>query len=190
MIWTKSFYRSGVGFSLVTEGDTLSAPSSFVKSFFETFTPDTLKGFNPFEKKSTAFFNDFFSKDTTLRKRAVKSIDQVEVDSADFPHVKRALATINWSDKKYLQTKKSLVNKLGAIKTKSSSDLLKEIYYAAGDTIEMQYAALESLLQQHTRYSFSVFRDIVTAEPPVIDVSPGNSDFSLSRFRFNVNSVC
>ncbi|TMI82437.1 MAG: TraB/GumN family protein [Bacteroidetes bacterium] len=189
MIWTKSFYRSGVGFSLVTEGDTLSAPSSFVKSFFETFTPDTLNGFNPFEKKSTAFFNDFFSKDTTLRKRAVKSIDQVEVDSADFPHVKRALATINWSDKKYLQTKKSLVNKLGAIKTKSSSDLLKEIYYAAGDTIEMQYAALESLLQQHTRYSFSVFRDIVTAEPPVIDVSPGNSDFSLSRFRFNVNSV-
>src|SRR5436190_330626 len=189
MIWTKSFYRSGVGFSLVTEGDTLSAPSSFVKSFFGTFTPDTLNGFNPFEKKSTAFFNDFFSKDTTLRKRAVKSIDQVEVDSADFPQVKTALATINWSDKKYLQTKKSLVNKLGAIKTKSSSDLLKEIYYAAGDTIEMQYAALESLLQQHTRYSFSVFRDIVTAEPPVIDVSPGNSDFSLSRFRFNVNSV-
>ena len=190
LIWTKSFYKNGIGFSLVTEGDTLTAPSSFIKSFFETFTPsDTLNGFNPFEKKSTAFFNDFFSKDTAARKKAIKAIDQVEVDSADFPQVKRALLTINWSNKRYLQTKKSLLSKLGDIQTKSSSDLLKETYYAAGDTIEMQYAALESLLQQHTQYSFSVFRDIVTAEPPVMDVSSGNSDFSLSRFHFNVNSI-
>jgi uncharacterized protein YbaP (TraB family) len=190
LIWTKSLYKNGIGFSMVTEGDTLTAPSSFVKSFFETFTPsDTLNGFNPFEKKSTAFFNDLFSKDTAVRKRAIKAIDQLEVDSADFPQVKRAFSTINWSDKKYLQTKKSLLNKLGDIKTKSSSDLLKDIYYAAGDTIEMQYAALESLLQQHTPYSFGVFRDIVTAEPPVIDVSSGNSDFNLSRFRFNANSI-
>ena len=110
LIWTKSFYKNGIGFSLVTEGDTLTSPSSFVKSFFETFAPsDTLNGFNPFEKKSTAFFNDFFSKDTALRKRAIKAIDQLELDSADFSQVKRALSTINWSYKKYLQTKKSLV---------------------------------------------------------------------------------
>jgi uncharacterized protein YbaP (TraB family) len=190
LIWTKSFYKNGIGFSLVTESDTLTTPSTFVKSFFETFTPsDTLIGFNPFTRKSTAFFNDFFSRDTTVRKRAIRAIDQLEVDSADFTQVKRALSTITWSDKKYLQTKKSLVSKLGDIKTKSSSDFLKEIYYAAGDTIEMQYAALESLLQQHTQYSFSVFRDIITAEPPVMDVSSGNSDFGLSRFRLNVNSI-
>ena len=53
----------------------------------------------------------------------------------------------------------------------------------------MQYSALESLLEQHTQYSFNVFRDIVSAEPPVIDISSDHSDFSLSRFRFNVNSV-
>jgi hypothetical protein len=51
-LWGKSFYRDGVGFSIATEIDTISTPSTFLKTFFETFTPsDTVKGINPFEKK-------------------------------------------------------------------------------------------------------------------------------------------
>ncbi len=191
LIWTKSFYKNGIGFLLATEADTLSTPSSFVKNFFETFAPaDTLKGFNPFEKKSAAFFNDFFSTDTLLHKRAVKAIDQVKLDSTDFAQLKKAIRFVNWSDKKYLETKKSLISKLGDIKGKPCSDYLKELYYAAGDTVEVQYVVLESLLQQQTQYAFAVFKDIITVEPPVIEVSSGTSynDFNLNRFRFNLNS--
>jgi uncharacterized protein YbaP (TraB family) len=192
LIWTKSFYKNGIGFFLATEGDTLTTSSSFIKNFFETFTPaDTLTGFNPFEKKSTAFFNDFFNSDTLIHKRAVKAIDQVKVDSTDFPNLKKAIGSVNWSEKKYLDIKKSLINKLGDIHSKQCSDCLKELYYSAGDTIEIQYAALESLLQQQTQYAFTAFRDIITVEPPVIEVSSGASysDFNLNRFRFNVNST-
>jgi uncharacterized protein YbaP (TraB family) len=191
LIWTKSFYKNGMGFFLATEGDTLTAPSSFVKSFFETFTPsDTLMGFNPFVKKSTAFFNDFFSSDTLIHKRAVKAIDQIKVDSTDFLNLKKAIGSVNWSDRKYLQTKKSLINKLGDANNRQCSDYLKDLYYAAGDTVELQYAALESLLQQQTQYAFRVFKDIITVEPPVIEVGTTTSynDFNLNRFRFNINS--
>ncbi|HET6994563.1 MAG TPA: hypothetical protein VFI06_06260, partial [Chitinophagaceae bacterium] len=118
---------------------------------------------------------------------AVKSIYQVKIDSTDFIPLKKAIGSIGWKEKKYLDTKKSLVAKLSDIPTKASSDYLKELYYAAGDTLELQYAALETLLQQQTPYSYSVFRDIITVEPPVLNVNTGNryrgySSSYLSRY--------
>src|SRR4029078_7638141 len=192
LVWTKTFYRNGIGFFMVTESDTLTAASSFLKTFFETFTPsDELKGFNPFEKKAAVFFNDFFSNDSQLHKQAIKAVDQVEVDSTDLINLKRAIATLSWKEKKYLEVKKSLISKLGDIKTKASSDLLKELYYAAGDTVDMQYIALESLLQQQTQYAFAVFKTIISVEPPVIEggynssfnnFNPGNYRYIRSRY--------
>lgn len=192
LIWTKSFYRSGISFLLAAEGDTLTAPSSFVQDFFETFTPsDRLKGFNPFEKKSTAFFEDFFSNDTLVHKRAVKAIDQLKLDSADLPNLEKAISTANWSDRKYLEIKKSLISKLGDMESQASSDFLKEIYYAEEDTVDVQYTVLESLLQQQTQYAFTVFKDIITAEPPVLESGSGNyyqNNFNMTHFNLNFNS--
>ena len=169
-LWTKRYYKDGVGFSLTTQSDTLSQPSVFVKSFYETFAPaDTLKGINPFEKKSAVFFADFMSRDSVLHKRAVKNIATIDLDSSDFPQLKKAIASLTWEEKKYLDTKKALIGKLDDIKTKAAADYLKELYYAAGDTIDIQYTALETLLQQQTQYAYHVFRDIVTVEPPVLE---------------------
>ena len=39
LVWTKTFYRNGIGFFLATESDTLTTASSFLKNFFETFSP-------------------------------------------------------------------------------------------------------------------------------------------------------
>jgi hypothetical protein len=176
VIWIKSFYKEGIGFSLMTQSDTLTRPSAFLKSFFDSFTPaDTLKGVNPFTKKSNLFFSDFMSPDTIMHKRAVKNIDNIDLDSTDLPQLKKAIAWLNWSEKKYLDTKKSLIEKFGDIKTAGSADHLKDLYYALDDTVDLQYTVLESLLQQETAYSYSVFRDIVNTEPPVLSLgSPGS----------------
>ena len=191
LVWTKTFYKDGIGFLVAAEGDTLTAPSSFVKNFFETFTPgDTLKGFNPFEKKSVAFFNDYFSNDTSAHKRAVKAIDQVKLDSNDLPNLEKAINCLNWSEKQYLDTKKSLINKLGDINTMGSAEFLKKLYYAEEDTVEVQYAVLESLLQQQTQYAFNVFKDIVTEEPPIIETNANKYNYyqnNLNYGRFNLN---
>ncbi|MDP4262261.1 MAG: TraB/GumN family protein [Bacteroidota bacterium] len=171
-IWTKTFYKDGIGFVLMTQIDTLSQPSAFVRSFYDSFVPaDTLKGANPFTKKSSLFFEDFMSADSAVHKRAVKGIYQVKIDSADFGSLKKAIAFLNWKEKKYLDTKKSLISRLDDIKTKAASDYLKQLYYAAGDTIELQYTSLETLLKQKTQYAFTVFRDVITEEPPVLNIS-------------------
>jgi uncharacterized protein YbaP (TraB family) len=179
-VWTKTFYKDGIGFSVATELDTLTQPSAFIKKFFETFTPaDTLKGINPFVKKSNLFFDDFMSKDSVLHKRAVQQIDDIDLDSTDLPRLKKAIAVVNWDEKKYLDTKKSLIDKLGDINTSAASDYLKELYYALDDTVQLQYAALESLLQHKTVYAFGIFRDIINTEPPVLEPGESGSDYSL-----------
>ncbi|HEY6063126.1 MAG TPA: TraB/GumN family protein, partial [Chitinophagaceae bacterium] len=180
ILWTKTYYKDGIGFSLATESDTLTQPGAFVKKFFETFIPaDTLKGINPFVKKSDLFFADFMNKDSVLHKRAVKHIDDIELDSLDLPQLKKAIAGINWDEKKYLDTKKSLIGKLGDINTHASSDYLKELYYALDDTVQLQYSALESLLQHRTAYAFGIFRDIINTEPPVLEAGEPGNDYSL-----------
>ncbi len=181
MIWSKAWYKDGIGFTLTTLTDTLTPPSSFVKSFFSTFEPaDTLKGLNPFEKKSGLFFSDFMGSDSVAHKRAVKSIDMITLDSTDLPQLKKAIASLNWNEKKYLEVKKELIAKASVMKTKEGANYLKDLYYAAGDTIELQYTALETLLRHRNQYAFNLFRDIVSSEPPVLDAKGNKNNYDVS----------
>ncbi len=188
-IWGKTFYKDGINFSLTTQSDTLTAPSEFIKTFYETFTPaDTLKGINPFVKKSTIFFEDFWSSDSSLHKRAVKHISTIDLDSSDFPQLKKMISGLNWREKKYLDTKEALINKLGSMKTRAAADYLKQLYYALDDTIQLQYPVLENLLQQKNLYAYGIFRDIINTEPPVLDFtgsgySPESPSSLLSLYR-------
>jgi hypothetical protein len=177
--WSKTFYKNGVGYNLVTQLDTLTEPSSFIKSFFNSFDPaDTLAGSDPFAKKTKLFFDDFQSKDSIAHKRALKGIYMIKFDSTDFVPLRKLISSLNWNEKKYLDTKKMLIGKLEQIKTKDAADYLKQVYYAAGDTIDLQYIALESLLGQKTTYAYSVFREIMTNEAPVLGVGANENDYN------------
>ncbi|MCW3118227.1 MAG: TraB/GumN family protein, partial [Chitinophagaceae bacterium] len=165
----KDFYKNGISFSIVTQSDSLTQADLFEKTFFETFAPfDTLKGLNPFVRKTKYFFEDFFSTDSTARKRAISNIGEIEPGASDLPLLKKAIESFSWKQKKYLDTKKAFISKLRDMATKESSDYLRELYYAAGDTVELQYAALETLLQQQTGYAMNVFSGIISLEPPVL----------------------
>lgn len=188
-ILVKTIYKDGLTFQLTAETDTLTAPSTFIKSFFESFTPvDTFKIINPYTKKSKIFFDDFFGTDSELRKKAVSSINAIDLDSSDLTLLTKAINSFQWSEKKYLERKISFVNKLGDIPVKASADLLRDIYYAAGDTVKLQHAALETLLKQKTQYSFNTYRDILANEPPVLDnENQYNRDYSLSPVTLKIN---
>lgn len=190
-LWYKTFYKDGIGFSLLSQIDTLSKPSTFIKSFYDTFTPvDTLKGVNPFTKKSALFFQDFMSSDSALRKLAVKNISTIELDSTDLPQLIQIINQLNWNEKKYLDIKKSLIDKLDAIKTNASAAYLKSLYYAVGDTIQLQYAVLENLLQQKTSIAYQVFKDIINTEPPVLSFSDVSySDYSYINRNFSYSAT-
>ncbi len=189
-IRTKSFYKNGVSHTLMTQGDTLTAPSAFVKNFFETFTPDsTLKGINLYPKKTPLFFADYFSTDSALRKKAIRNMDDVSFDADDLPDLKKAIRQLSWKDKKYLELKTGFINELGGINTKESTDFLKELYAAAADTIELSDAILENLLQHQTKYAYNVFKDIVIAEPPVLNLGENNNTGSAKRRTVDYPSV-
>jgi uncharacterized protein YbaP (TraB family) len=178
-IWIKTFYRDGVVFTIKTETDSLSQPSSFLSHFFTSFLPsDTIKGTDPSKKLSGIFFEDVFSADTTVRKRAIAGVNTASFDSTDLLQLKKAIGSLNWQDKNYLNAKKDFIDQLGTIPSQQTSLYLKDIFYAAGDTVDLQYKALENLLSQQTKYSFGVVRDILLNDPPILNLnsSPGNDE--------------
>ena len=175
-IWTKIFNRNGVIFTIETQTDTLSSPSTFLSYFFNSFQPsDTVKGNDSSKRSADIFFTDFYSTDTSARKLAIKSISAIDFDSTDLLQIKKALYSLNWKEKNYLIAKKDFIDQLSTIPSKEASVYLKEIYYAAGDTVDIQYSVLGSLLGQQTKHSFAVFRDIVLNDPPVLNLN-SNSD--------------
>jgi uncharacterized protein YbaP (TraB family) len=185
VVWTKTFYRNGVGHTIRTQTDTLTAPGAFLKQFFQTFQPSgKVEGNNPYVKKTEGFFNDFFSGDTLLHKRAAKNVVMVNFDAADVPQLKKAINTLCWKDKNYLAVKKDFIDKLGGIESDDAANLLKDIYYAAGDTIELQYKAMEALVEQKTKFAYRVFKNILLHEPPVLDIGNGYSGNDEERGSF------
>ncbi|HEX2534303.1 MAG TPA: hypothetical protein VHK69_11230, partial [Chitinophagaceae bacterium] len=171
MLWSRYYYKDGNGFLIRTLLDTLTGPSAFVQRFFDTFTPaDTLQAMNIHEPKTALFFSDFFSADSVLHKKAMYNLDKIDLDSADLPLARKAIASLGWKERKYLETKTGLIELLGTVPTKAASDFLKDQYYGSGDTLELQYAALSALLAQKTPYAYGVFRNILVQEPPVLNL--------------------
>ena len=178
---TKLVYRDGNGYALAMQGDTLTAASSFAQQFFDTFTPDpALTGTKPFSRKSTIFFRDLQDPDSVIRDMAISHIPDIHLDSTDLESLQQAIASQNWKQKKYLETKKELINRFGSISTSKSADYLRKLYDALDDTIQLQYAVLENLLQQKTVYAYRLFSEILRNEAPVLDFA--GEDFSYGDY--------
>lgn len=181
-IWYKVFYRDGITYTLTSLVDTLSPPSAFLHHFYESFKPaDTLSSVNPYLPKATVFFQDLASTDSLVRKKAIRQIRDISLDTADFPALKAAIEQLDWNMPGYLQTKKALIFKLGDMPVRASADYLKQLYYALGDTVELIYPVLESLLQHRNSYAYTHFKTIITDEPPVLEFSYDylyNNEFS------------
>lgn len=170
-LYGKSYYRDGVGYSLVTQGDTLGSPGGWVRQFFEQFEPsDSLRGRSPYQKKASFFAADFLSGDSGLHKQAVRHLANVMFDSTDLPLLEQCLKQVSWKEKNYLDVKSALIGRLGGIPTEAASRRLRHYFEQAGDTVQFQYAALENLLQQRTAFSFRQFGEIIRTEPPVLDM--------------------
>jgi uncharacterized protein YbaP (TraB family) len=172
-LWTKVFYKNGNVYTLRTESDTLSPATSFIQSFYENFSPvDPAVDVDPYAKKSPLFFADLNSTDSSIHDMAVRHLRDVPLDSTDLPALQDAISSINWNQKKYLDTKVMLIGKLGSIRNNRVTDFLNNLFYAANDTVQLQYAALENLLQQRTLYAYRLFSKVMSNDPPVM-TEPG-----------------
>lgn len=189
-ILAKVFYRDGVVHLVATLVDTLTPPSSLITNFFATFKPsDTIKGFSPFVKKTAIFFADYYSTDSATKKKAVKYLNNIYFDSSDIPEIKKAIRQLSWKDKDYLPLKKGWIQHLGKMRDSSVSYYLKDLYKAAGDTVELQNTVLETLLSQQTTASYKLFKDIMLEEPPVIERDTYNSNKQYGRLNLGISPL-
>ncbi|MDB5251122.1 MAG: hypothetical protein JWP27_291 [Flaviaesturariibacter sp.] len=171
-------YRNGVAHKLITQIDTSASQSAFINTFFATFMPEGGDPANDvFVRKSDVFFKQYFSRDTLQHRRALKNISNLVVDSSDLPGLARSIAGLGWKERAYIDVKKQFLNKVGEIKTKAATDYLVSQYKSAGDTLDLQHVVLENLLQQRTAYAYEAFRDIVTNDPPVLNVDGDEENY-------------
>lgn len=175
VLWFKRWLRGDIEYLLATQTDSLTKPSRFLTDVFSSFTPaDSVGKVDVASNKIDLFLSHFHSGDSTARRRAINGTHRIELDSSHLSTWKAALGSLNFKEKDYLLVKKRFITKLSEIKTREASDFLVDLFHAAGDTLELQNTALETLLRQKTRYSFEKFRQLLADEPPIIEVE--NSD--------------
>lgn len=183
MIQAKYMTRNGILLGAITETDTLTRQSSFIRDVFASLTlADTVKGTSPYTKKSGIYFADYFSGDSVLHKKALKSLATIDLDSTDIPMIRKAISSLKWGEKDYLDTKQKWIGKLSDIKTTGATDYLKELYRNAADTSDLQNTILSTLLGQQTQYAYLSFRDIFVSDPPVPSTETNNTyNYGISR---------
>jgi uncharacterized protein YbaP (TraB family) len=187
---SKSFYKNGNYFAVVTLTDSLTPKSSLLSNFIQSFTPsDTVTGESPFVKRNAQFFTDFASKDSAAHAKAINRLKTIEFDSADVPQLKKIIDTLSWKTKDYLQLKQNFIGRLPETKDSSLVNYLKQLYVAAKDTADLQNSILQTLLEMKTRSSFIAFKDLIISEPPVVIAGNDSYDYSYSHVLNNVGNI-
>ena len=163
--------KNNFSFGMVTMGDTLSAESSFISSFFNSFYPEDKKlGRDIYENRLDDFFTDLFSKDSAIQKRAQQSISNIHYGEKGVPKIAAALERLNLTDKAYFDTKTKLIAELGFIKDSSNPvvvKLLKKIFEQTADTSLFQNQVFKALARHKTKASFQLFKELILQDPPV-----------------------
>jgi uncharacterized protein YbaP (TraB family) len=160
-------------YSIATVSDTISGRSDFVNSVFGSFVPyntDTL--FEPYEKKLGLFFDDLFSTDSALHKKAQQAITNVYYGKQGAPYIYDAITRLSINDKDYFDTKAKLISELGYIKDSVTNDIpdqLKKLYAQTADTALFQNEVIKSLARLKTSHAYAVLKEIMLQDPPIFN---------------------
>jgi uncharacterized protein YbaP (TraB family) len=166
-------------FTVSTVTDTLSKDSDFTSAVFNSIQPH--KNALPedlYSNKLSLFYNDLFSKDSALHKRAQQSISNIYFGPKGINELYRAINRLSITDKDYFDSKAKLIAELGYIDDTTSNVIpgyLKKIYERTGDTSLFQNEAMMALARLKTKGSFSVLKQLMLLDPPIFE---DNSDYS------------
>jgi uncharacterized protein YbaP (TraB family) len=154
--------------------------SEFITRFYNSLRPLNKRLGDPvYSSKLDLFFRDFYSKDSTISRKAREAIPNIYFGGAGVPGLLRAIGSLAYNEKDYFTIKTKLINELGYIHDpwaiKEAVGGLKAIYEKAADTSIFQNAALKALAHQKTRAAYDVLKVLLLQDPPVFDDA---SDYS------------
>lgn len=151
--------------------DTVSGKSEFVETFFNTFdVSDTLINDDIFAKKGFRFFKDFTSKDSVVRKAAIKNIDEITFDRRDIANICNVIDTIDMKGDA-AELRSSLIIKLSLIDSAQAIIVpyLQKLYNRFSDTAYMQIEILQAMARQRNDKAFQAIKPILASDIPISD---------------------
>lgn len=153
--------------------DTVSGKSDFVETFFKTFdVSDTLIDDNIFAKKGYRFFADFNSKDSVIRKAAIRNFSEVSFDRRDIANICNVIDSISMKgDAAELRTQ--LIVILSNIDSSQEVIIpyLQKLYTRFADTAYMQIEILQAMARQQNDKAFNAIKPILASDIPISDNS-------------------
>jgi len=159
-------------YSLYGVSDTLTGLTGLTKTVFESFT-----FFNPdsnriYQDKVPAFFNDLYSTDSAIHKKALSALTSVNFKYKDLPFMYNAISGMNSSIKDYFEIKQGLITEMGFVNDTIPDEIplfLKSIYEQTADTSLFQNAVVKALARIPSALSYSILKKILLQDPPVFE---------------------
>ncbi|BAV04661.1 lipoprotein [Filimonas lacunae] len=153
--------------------NTIRPSSSFVKDFFNSFTPeDSVLGPSVFENKVNKFFADYYSKDTAVRKKASAAISNVYFSIADTGRLQEAIDRLQYGNKNYFDVKNRFINEFGFLKDSCCVDKvvqqLERLYNKTADTSYFQDEVLRALARLKNKISYAKLKELLLQDPPIL----------------------
>lgn len=183
-VMAKMIVKGGVNYSVNALIDTVSGPSDFVKTFFETFEPlDTTIGLSIFENKLPVFIHDLFSEDTIERQHAEQCIARLNYTKDEVDTLVYAYNNLKFQ-KDQKERKTNILESLGGTEDKSVIPFLEKIYRSSVDTFVYQVAVLEALAMLEMDESYQKLKDLILEEAPLTD-----NDYAINNIFYELNDT-
>lgn len=166
-VLVKNILKKGVLFELKTLIDSINKPSTFIKEFYNSFTPiDTLMGAPVLEDKTNSFFNALRANDSIV-------LDAYKRITFKKHHSKAIVAVLNDFEfkKERLNIKSHLVEQLIKVDLNNNLDFIKQLYYDSYSDPKTQTAILEGLLDSNKIASYALALNLMERDLPLANVA-------------------
>jgi len=168
-------------FKLKALTDNIGKESSLIRKFYDSFLPDTANfGPSVFENKLNQFFDDYYSKDSAIKKQANSALSHLYYGAEGLDRIKEAIGNLKFGDKDYFDIKSRFIDELGYIDDSCCANkvvaYLKDLYSQTADTSSFQNPIVISLARLKTKESYSFLKEVLLQDPPVFDDNYGYDD--------------
>jgi len=166
-IKTRMLLKSGLLYTLQTTIDSVSGPSPWITTFYDTFTPaDTVIGRSIFEDKTAEFLENAVSKDSATREKVNALASSILFEDKHAPMLIKFIGGPGFSNVSS-DVKVTLLGELGSLKDPAIAGFLKNEYQKYTDSASLQLAILRALASQRTEAATKAFMLSLAGDSPL-----------------------
>jgi len=158
-------------YKLSTTTDKRSGLSDFAETFYNSFRcADTTLGKAFYESKSDIWFDDLLGEDSLKTIYAIESISDIHFDIDQAVRAIEVFESFR-HDEFELDERADLLENFGTLKHPMMLGYLKEVYNRSMDTASLQLAVLRALSKRPDKKSFSMLKELLFREVPLVSES-------------------